>query len=992
MRNALWSLKSVPLTTLEIAAMMNLPLRTTLLIAVGLASGLATAQLGSPSAAKSGQHAAKRKLSGPSKRIQALLDAANAEKLGWQKRLGLYMAILRKAKAKRDLFGQSLALYWIGRCYDETDQLDLAVQYYTLAIPVARSAGDRASLGKMLNNIGSIKADQGHLAEAAEYLNRSLMVATEVGNSRGAAATENTLGRVYRGLGKNQDALNHFKVALALSTSIHDREGQGVAYGNMGRTYGDLGLRQKAVEVLSSAFSIWKELDDEGGQAIALINLGVVYLDLNNNDKALEVLKSALIIFQKTKDKTGEAHSRNDIAQAFANQRKSQQALEQFQLALALEKEDQDWVAMVDTLNNLGQVYLNQGKILVAEEQFQTALRLAKSGGTPDGVALSLANIGTVYAKNGDRPKALEAFGDSLRIASSVEDRDLEAEVLGEMSDQFHALGHNGPAIALGKKSINLFQSLRAEISGLGKDTQGAFRDSISDQYRNLAEVLADVGRLPEAQQVLDLLKDEEYFRYLRRGAGKSTLVDLTPREQSWLKRYDELGGELISMAIEREKLLKIAPQKRSPEQAKRLGALRDKADLAAKAFQVFLSEVDKSFSDAGASKDRLDDLKGSQALQGSLKNLPSNPAALYTLVTGDGVRIILTIPGLNAPRQAKVKINEKELSTKILKFTEVLTDPPLDPRPLGAELYDIIVRPVEKDLTEAGIQTLMWSLDGILRYVPVWALYDRVNQQYLIQKYPSSLFTPRTVARLLESPHAWTGVEFGVTKGGMVGTEKFRVLPNVAKELEGVHQALGGPRPLLDDAFTYGALRDALDTGPRVLHIATHFRFKAGDDVGSFLLLGGGGSLSVEQVREMADGSLSSVDLLVLSACETALGGSGDGSEFEGFALLAQQKGAGSVITTLWPVADESTALLMSRFYNLHKLHPGWTKLHALQAAQVEMLTGVLRASDDPSFRSGHRSEESASSTSAPPWPNNMPSFAHPFFWAPFVLTGNWK
>ena len=176
------------------------------------------------------------------------------------------------------------------------------------------------------------------------------------------------------------------------------------------------------------------------------------------------------------------------------------------------------------------------------------------------------------------------------------------------------------------------------------------------------------------------------------------------------------------------------------------------------------------------------------------------------------------------------------------------------------------------------------------------------------------------------------------------------------------------------------------------MLHIATHFNFVPGDDKDSFLLLGAG-ELSVDDFKSMRSGSLDGVELLVLSACDTANGdiraSAADGGEFESFALLAQEKGADSVLASLWPVSDESTALLMKEFYRLRKSNPTWSKLEALRQTQLEMMKGKLAGAEGEGIRAG--------STKAGVLPKGLPAwsgkgFSHPYYWAPFELTGNWK
>ncbi len=151
------------------------------------------------------------------------------------------------------------------------------------------------------------------------------------------------------------------------------------------------------------------------------------------------------------------------------------------------------------------------------------------------------------------------------------------------------------------------------------------------------------------------------------------------------------------------------------------------------------------------------------------------------------------------------------------------------------------------------------------------------------------------------------------------------------------------------------------------------------------------GETLSVATLEAKPATLFDGVDLLVLSACETATGGNADGKEFDSFALLAQLKGAGAVLATLWPVADESTALLMGEFYRLRKAHAEWTKVEALRQAQLEMLHGQLGRAGATVSRSAVGTGPVVNAGRAP-WAAGMPKYAHPYYWAPFVLTGNWK
>jgi len=143
-------------------------------------------------------------------------------------------------------------------------------------------------------------------------------------------------------------------------------------------------------------------------------------------------------------------------------------------------------------------------------------------------------------------------------------------------------------------------------------------------------------------------------------------------------------------------------------------------------------------------------------------------------------------------------------------------------------------------------------------------------------------------------------------------------------------------------------------------MHLASHFRFSPGTEANSFLLLGDGQQLTLGEMRQQ-NLRFDQTDLLTLSACETGLGGGRDerGQEIEGFGVLAQQQDAKAVLATLWAVADQSTALLMADTYRLRQTQ-GLTKIEALRQAQLAL--------------------------------QRQPAYAHPFYWAPFILMGNWK
>jgi CHAT domain-containing protein len=306
-------------------------------------------------------------------------------------------------------------------------------------------------------------------------------------------------------------------------------------------------------------------------------------------------------------------------------------------------------------------------------------------------------------------------------------------------------------------------------------------------------------------------------------------------------------------------------------------------------------------------------------------------------------------------------------------------------------------VKPLEKDLRGAKAEILLWSLDGTLRYLPMAALWD--GREYLAQRYSSVIITLASRTKIAEGlagkKSEWQALGAGVSTKWPGFTE----LPAVPEELRSIVREALASNPaneigvlnglrLLNDGFTLKSFQSALGRYP-LIHVASHFRFRPGNETMSFLLLGDGDHLTVDRVRT-ANSMFNGVELLALSACDTATGGiDANGAEVEGFGVIAQEQGAKAVMATLWPVGDLSTRDLMVAFYRAYSMSPKTNKAEALRQAQLSLLQGGAnlgkpQLKPDPVIP--------ANGTQSPFWKDPTKPFAHPYYWAPFVLIGNWR
>ena len=746
-----------------------------------------------------------------------------------------------------------------------------------------------------------------------------------------------------------------------------------------------------------------------------------VYQALSQYAQAITYYEQALAIAREVENRRSEGLVLNNLSLAYEGLRQHAQASVALEQALEIHRQVHNRAGEAIVLNNLGTRWHAQGQYERAMVSYEQALAILREVGDRAEESPVLNNLGATSDKLHQYPQALAYFEQALAIAREVGDRARESFVLTNLMGLWKDQQKPRLAIFYGKQAVNLLQSLRGEVQTLDKALQQRFLTSKEDVYRVLADLLITAGRLPEAQQVLDLLKDAEYFEFVRRDAqtagtlqGRATL---TPKEAEWAQRYQVIADRVTALGRERSALQ--AKSSRTEDEAQRLAALDDDLRIAAHAFQQSLADLTTAFSGA-AGREHLSSLREAEGLMETLAELGPGTVVLYTVVTDERYRVIVITPEAQVARD--YPITAAALNCKAHAFREVLRatsgdTPAFDPRPLARELYQILVAPVARDLEGANAQTLMWVLDGALRYLPMAALHD--GERYLVEHYRQVIMTPASASRLKDAPRpSWTVLGLGVSKAH----GSFAALPAVPTELRGiirtVEPATDGVLPgiiKLDEAFTAQTLWAALQQQYPVVHIASHFQFRPGNEAESFLLLGDGSHLSLAQLKEQWN-VFRGVDLLTLSACDTARGSSGaTGTEVEGFAVLAQRKGAKAVVASLWPVADTSTQALMQTFYRRRESQVGMPKGEALRQAQLALLRG--QGAPPPGPQVAALSGSLAGEISAAPprgldleplqqakgfcgdvarQPRFVPSpqapYAHPYYWAPFILIGNWK
>ena len=760
------------------------------------------------------------------------------------------------------------------------------------------------------------------------------------------------LGFIYSALGEKQKALEYYNQVLLLYRTVGDKSGEASTLNSIGLIYDEVGETQKALKYYNQSLPIDRAVGDKSGEAATLNNLGGVYFELGEKQKALDFYSQSLRISRAVGNRAGEATTLNAIGLVYHTLGENQKALEYYNNALPLSHAVGDRGGEAATLNNIGSVYTALDEKQKALEFYNQSLPIWRVVGDRSGEASTLNNIGGVYSVLGKKQKALEFYNQSLPMLRAVGNRSGEATMLNNIG---HALNQEQAdvAIVFYKQSVNFYEFLRKDIRKLPRETQEIYTSSVAKTYRSLANLLLTQGRIREAQSILELLKVQEL-----QGYGKDQEANASPIQFP----FHPLESQALQ-TIEQT----IASKSLTLESLKTIG-------------QPLTQNRDRITQDMNAMP---------IAIGNPQAVLKANPNALLiqNLVVGDKLWVLWTNASGNTKAIVVPNVTKKELTTTVETFRKDIGSPYSNLNELKAtsqKLHNwLIPSELQAELKNNPKPQLIFSLDHVTRYIPVAALYD--GKDYLAQRYTlSNLITMDSDMgdRLSPEGRSPSILALGTTHA----YPGFSALPNVGAELASIVKDNNPERGIypgsihLNASFTAKSLTENLDRF-RVLHIATHGSFNPKSITASFLLLGDGKQLPITEIAALKN--LNTTHLVVLSACETGLSGGGqDGTEISGISGYFLRRGAKSVLASLWSVNDASTALLMQQFYtNLSQTK--LTKAESLQKVQQAFISGKFTAIDAKVVA---RANVRLDIEGQPP----PDSFAHPYFWAPFVLMGN--
>ena len=793
-----------------------------------------------------------------------------------------------------------------------------AIQVWQQAVDQLAAQGNWLSQASVLSHLALAYQNIGQGSQADEAISTSLQLldsnpspGLDYWSSRGQV--QSTQGTVYLLRSQPTDALSSFQQAEQDYRQASNNNGILNSQINQAQALQALGFYRRALNTLTDLNPPLADRSPSLSQITGLRNLGDLLRITGDLEQSQTVLEQSLTLAQQLGDPIETAQIRFSLGNTVQAQGNTDQALNYFE-----QVSTQPVSSSLRLKANITRLSLlfETGKTDVATSllaDIRTQLTNQPVGRTSIYTQLVLARNLLDYAAPLPTNETAKLLQQALDQARNLSDRRAESYALGYLGELYNRTANLPEARAQLASALTIAQNLNAA--------------DIAYRWQwQLGQLLRQQGNLTDATLAYsDAVKSLQSLR--------NELVAINPDIQyDFREKVEPVYRELVDL------LLTPSSTESNISQNKLLQA-RDVIE------SLQLAELENFFREPC--------LAVRQQIDQVVDDGQSATAVLYPIILPDRLEVILKLP--NQPLQHyATPLAQTDLEAVIndLRRQVVRSFGLRRTQSLAQQIYDSLLKPAEPALAEAKVDTLIFILDGALRNIPMATLYD--GQQYLVQKYSLALAPG---LKLVDPKPLAEQRLAAITAGLSESRHGFIPLPFVNVEVEQIQSTLDS-RVLLNETFTESALTDAINQTPfPVVHLATHGQFSSNPE--ETFILAWDNPIQISALNRLLRNSEQSrqdaIELLVLSACETA---TGDKQAALGLAGVAVRAGARSTLASLWNIDDETSAVLMQQFYRVltSNLH---TKASALRQAQLALLKN--------------------------------PRYQHPRYWAPYVLVGNW-
>lgn len=413
--------------------------------------------------------------------------------------LDAYTKALSLSRSARDRGAELDALNDAGYVYVYLGEKPVALRHFekvrsSLAAHLDdQSVETRRRNAAMLNNVGEFYYSLSEFRKALDYFARSLAVWAEVGDRGGEALAHLNLGYAHTDLGDLQKALEHYQRSLALWQAVGDSRGEALSRTAIGGLYTFLGERQSALEYHQQAMRVFQALGNAQGEVSAWNGIGLVYEYLNQPRAALDSYRNALQLSERIGNRNFVALSQYYVGRVNQTLGDSDRALEDYAQSMRVSQAVGDRQVEAHALRGIGTVYESQGQMDKALARYSGALKLYERIGDRRWQARTLNSIGYVHDSAGDKRAALGYYGRALALSRAVEDRREEVSTLYNVARAERDLGRLDDAISAISSAVGLVESLRLKVAG--EQLRTSYFASVHQHYELYIDLLMRAHR-----------------------------------------------------------------------------------------------------------------------------------------------------------------------------------------------------------------------------------------------------------------------------------------------------------------------------------------------------------------------------------------------------------------------------------------------------------------------------------------------------------------
>ncbi len=841
------------------------------------------------------------------------------------------------ADAKRTLWtpGLASAILSAGTARDGANP-DGAETLYRLSQSIATTIGDNITAPIAMSTLGNALMRRVAYTEAIPLIAQALAMQTAPDQIRDAAITAITLTLCYNNTGQIEAAVTASARAVDLAAASGDELLLGRAYSAAGSAETWAGNNRAAIDHLRRALAIAEKLNSASGEAAVLNNLGNAARQAFDYEAAASYYQRSLDLKRQQGPGARLASTLNNLGELALTRERYDEAERWFRQTLDSIHTAQDENVRPGTLVNLGVVAQYRHEYEKALSLFDQGIAEAKKNA--DIGSLTMANLFEASARlEHDRPAEAQANIDAVRdLAVTAGDRRTTMRITVAQGNIYESEGKIENARAEYLSAIRDYEDLRLDIAG-DESVASNFDDNTRYGYESLIHLEADAKETARAFRYSELSKSRVLLDDLISGRQAMTRL-LTPEEttrnQTLLARLSELNVRLRSTQGAANKVI-----------ATQIDQLRQE-------YSQFRTAVYAGHPELALRRADPEAITPERAAA----ILPNDRAAFVAYSIGESFAYAFVISrsaGKPVVTVHKLNTNVSKLAALVTKWRNQIAARELGFTTLATELYNILLKPVQPDLT--GRDTIIVSPDGVLWQLPFEAMQD-ARGRFAAENWQFFYAPSLTVLDRMRSATSAISARLSVLALG----DPTGDLPEAAAEVAAVGKLYPGrARVLSGRAATEAALRSDA-SAYSVIHIAAHGVYNDARPLYSWLALAPSTTASKStdddgnlEAREIMDLRLSA-RLVVLSGCETARG-SGSGIGVAGMSWALFIAGAPATVASLWKVDSRSTAQLMTGF---HKgLAQGQTISSALRAAKLDLLRN--------------------------------PAWRHPFYWAGFIGIG---